>query len=142
MAIGASPPPLPPQPPIDPNAPQKSPLDLLEDILADAQKKDSAKAEEKVEAAKNEEQAKAAADQAATDAAIEAEKEKHRLEDEALLKQKQEELKTIVDTPEYQAKMAQEEAADKQEAEEFSAGQGFDITQLKHTKIQVDEPQQ
>jgi hypothetical protein len=122
--------------------PQKSPLDMLEDILADAQKKDQAKKGEVEAAAKAEAEAKAAAEKAAQEAALEQEKVRQQQEDEALLHQKQEELKTIVETPEYQARVEQQTAEEQKHADETAAGAGFQITQLGHTKIEVDDSQQ
>lgn len=125
--------------PAQAGAPQKSPLDMLEDILADAQKKDQAKKGETEAAAKAEAEAKAAAEKAAQEAALEAEKLRQQQEDELQLKQKQEELKTIVETPQYQARVDQQQAEEQKHAAEDAAGAGFQITQLGHTKIQVDE---
>lgn len=116
--------------------PQKNPLDVLEELLNDA--KAGAQAPAGV--------APAAPDQSATPLAapepagptpeqlaqMEAERE---AQDQAEAQAKLNEIQSVQSTPEFQARIQQDQAAVQQKAQETTAQDGFEIIQLDHTKI-------
>lgn len=109
----------------------KNPLDVLEEILKDAKSKGGAgnapsgpSAEEL--AAQEEARQLAEAEQ------VMSEKKK---DDEEKLKLQIQELQTITDTPENQARVEQIEEKKQQEANQKVADEGFEIEQLGHSKV-------
>ena len=56
-------------------------------------------------------------------------------EDTQKLAEQQELLKTLTQTPQYQARVQQEADHDAASAKEEEAGEGYEVTQLKHDKI-------
>lgn len=118
----------------DPN--QKSPLDILEEILsekgASAGDPGGMQAEASVAPVVPEPPQPTAEELAQLEAARLA-------QDQAELQQKQAELQTITQTPQYQARVEQEEAAKQQHDQQETAQEGFEIKQIEHTKI-ADQP--
>lgn len=116
---------------------QKSPLDVLEDILNESKGAGGAGADPA--AAKAAAEAQVAADAAKAEAEamaqVQADMEKQRVEDQQQLQQQISNLSSIKDTPAYQARVAQDEEKKRQDAATASAGEGFDIVQLGHTKV-------
>jgi len=118
-----------PQPTSTPAGDDKNPLDVLEDILKEAKAKGAAKntgptpeeiaAQEEAEALKQAQQMQA----------------EHRVQDQQEILVQISELDTIKDTPEYQAKVQQEQAAKDEKAEEQQSQDGFQIYQVGHKKI-------
>ena len=123
---------------------QKSPLDILEEILKEADSQDAAKAGSTPSAA-----APASPDPAVTpeqtaeaDAAVQAQiaqqQEAQRQQDQIALQQQIEALKTISDTPQFQAAQEQhQEEQDVRDSEDVGRV-GNEIRQLEHIKIPVD----
>lgn len=112
--------------PIQPTAPQggqsKSPLDVLDQILNDAQTKATETAAQQEEAEKNKLEEAAA---------------RQKEEDKQLLEQQIAELQHVKETPEYQARVqqiAEQSQAQAQHAEEMA---GSEIRQIEHTKVDV-----
>jgi hypothetical protein len=104
---------------------KQSPLAILEEILDESKKASSAQ--------------DAAQEQKATEAAQLAEAKANMAakieQDQTLIQQQLAQLQTIQDTPQYQARMTQEEAK-KDQAEDSQDGlAGHEIRQIKHTKI-------
>jgi hypothetical protein len=119
------------------NPAQKSPLDILEEIL---QQKDGAggTAEPVV--------AQPAVDPAAQEAAqlaeIKALEQQHLVQDQAELAVRQAELATATQSTAYQARVQQDQASQQESKAHATASEGYDIQQLQHTKIQevITEP--
>lgn len=118
---------------------QKSPLDILEEILneADAQEDGDTAAAGAPKAG-----ATPAAEPQVPDAEIQAQikqqEEQHKQQDAIALQQKIEELKTITQTPEYQAAQTQDHAKEEKLHQEEEERAATEIRQLQHTKIPVD----
>lgn len=135
--------------------PQKSPLDILEELLSDARGKSpgsQAGEEPKVPdlsgmadlsspsgGGKGEPSAEEAAAQAARKQAEEAERQKlmaeQQIEDEQQLAVQRQAMEEIKTTPEYQARVQQEEEKKQQQAQDVANQTGFEIVQLQHKKI-------
>lgn len=106
----------------------KNPLDVLEELLKDSgaggAKTDPAKpaelTEEELEQKRIEFEQKQA-EQAQVDA--------------QQLEQQKELLQTIKDTPQYQARVQQQEEAAAESEQKQQASDGFEITQLDHDKV-------
>lgn len=112
-----------------PTTPQKSPLDLLEDILNESKNAGGAA-----------DPAAAAAAEAEAIAAQQAEKisqmqAQNKVADEQAIEQGIAELSSIKDTPAYQARIQQEAATVQAHDQQADAQRGFEIKQLSHKKI-------
>ena len=109
-------------------ADDKNPLDVLEDILKDAKAKGTNQKGPSPEeiAAQQEAEALQKAQQ------MQAE---HRVQDQQEILAQISQLETIKDTPEYHAKVEQEQQAQEEKADEQQAQDGFQIYQLGHKKI-------
>jgi hypothetical protein len=115
----------------------KSPLDVLEEILgkpgAGLSDADRAQADQKVaETLADQEQAK-------LQEQLAVEEQQQRAEDEAAILQKKQELATVTQSPEYQARVQQEQQEVQAEAAAEEALDGFEIHQIEHTRIDVPE---
>lgn len=108
------------------DAKKKDPLDVLEDILADA-KKVAGDANQAKKDAEAEEQRK--------EAEMKAQMEQHAAQDAATLVIQQQELSQIAQTPEIQERIRQDQEKKQEEQAEKVAAQGYDIKQLGHTKL-------
>ena len=97
-----------------------SPLDVLDQILNDAQSK--AKAAEEV---KKQEEAKK----------IEEELERQRQEDAVKVQAQIEELQTVKESPQYQAMVNQHQEQVQQKEDHQKKMDGMEIVQLQHTKL-------
>ncbi|HYD34660.1 MAG TPA: hypothetical protein VD999_01190 [Vitreimonas sp.] len=119
--------------------PQKSPLEILEEILGDAKNKAGAGAPAAESAqsagAVAADPAATSADEAAKLAEIQARIEQQKIVDQQLLTQQLADLKQIEQTPEYQAKVSQEHAKEEADAAKVAATDGFEIVQLGHKKV-------
>lgn len=119
---------------------QKSPLDILEEILKESDAQKTGVAGAGSDSASG--QAAAGDEPQPSDeelqAQIQQQQEAQRLADEAALKQQIEELKTINQTPQYQAAQAQDQAEADERQHEADELVGLEIRQLEHTKIPVD----
>jgi len=104
----------------------KSPLDILEEIL---QESDAEAAAEQAQAAQAE------AEKAAKLAELERQAEEQRARDAAMLHQQLADLKTIEETPENQARVQQNEARQRAADEAKAQAEGFGIFQLGHMKV-------
>lgn len=117
---------------------QKSPLDVLEEILNESKGSSGGPAVDPA-AAKAAAEAQAAAEAAKAEAEamakVQADMERQRLEDQQKLKEQITDLKTIKDTPAYQARVAQDEEKKQEAAATAVAGAGYEIVQLDHTKV-------
>jgi hypothetical protein len=137
---------FPPGPGSDPSQPaQKSPLDILEEILRESKDQGGGGPAGPGQPPEPEgpvvgEDGLTDEERAAQQAEREAEKERQRQEDAAALQQQLQALKTIDQTPQYQARVAQEQAEVAADAAKDAALDGFEIFQLKHTKITPDDP--
>jgi hypothetical protein len=109
-----------PTPTAAPAPGQTSPLDVLDQILNDAQSKAAAQ-----ETAKEEEEKQK----------LQAEVERQKQEDQAKLQQQITELKTVTQSPEYQAKVDQDKQAAVQAEEHAQQMDGMEIIQLDHKKV-------
>lgn len=110
-------------PPAQPGG--KNPLDVLEEILNQSKKEDTAQqAEAQQAAAEQAEMAQAQQEMAA-----------QRREDQAKIQQQLEQLKTIEDTPQYQARVEQEAAKVQEKQDSENGTKGNEIRQIQHTKI-------
>ncbi len=129
--------------PVDPTAAQapagKSPLEMLEEMLQATQAQQPAATPAPTQtAAAPAPQAGATppvAEPQLDPAVIAQAQADSNAQDQVDLKAKLEELKTISQTPEYQARVAQNQAAVNEEAQQQSAIQGYEIHQLDHKKI-------
>jgi hypothetical protein len=98
----------------------KSPLDILDQILKDAQTKADG----------------AAADKSAEDLKVlEAERERQRLEDEQNLKEELGKIEGMKDSPQYQAMQQQKEEQKEENTQRAQAMDGMEIVQLEHKKL-------
>ncbi len=111
---------------------QKSPLDILEELLKEsgnsgassqptAPAAEPGQPTEEEKAKKLEELQEKMAEQA--------------IEDKENIAKQQELLESLKQTPQYQARVQQNEEKAQTEADKDTAGQGFEITQLKHDKV-------
>lgn len=101
---------------------QKSPLDVLETILDEAKSKTrTVNQQEQQEEQQRQELAQQDAQQKAEDA--------------QKLRQQIEELKTVTQTPAYQARVEQEQEKQEEQEKEKQEQQGYQIVQLEHTKV-------
>lgn len=106
---------------IQSGAPQgQSPLDVLDQILNDAQDKAAKEADEK---AKEEERK------------VQEELERQKQEDARKLQEELEKLKNVTQSPEYQARVEQQQTEDQQSQDKKTAMEGLEIIQIGHTKI-------
>ncbi len=134
MVSDSIPPNLPPSTPTDPanpGAPQKSPLDILEDILG----KDPNAAGAAVPDASPAPADAPPSQPQPTLEEIRALEQEMAVRDQAALAAKQAEMASITESPEYQVRVTQDEAAAEQTATASDALEGFEIKQLDHTKI-------
>lgn len=118
----------------DPNpvAPaQKSPLDVLEEILQQKGQPAAVPSAPQVDPAQQ--QAELEAAQMAEVHAMEAQKQ---AQDQAELAARQTELQQAKQTPAYQARVEQQSTEKQQSDAQTQAHAGYEITQLQHTKIQ------
>lgn len=115
--------------------PQKSPLDMLDELLKDA--KGGAPAGDAADPAVAEATAAAATAQAeAGDQALVDELGAlHKEKDEAALQAEVDRLASIKNSPEYQARTEQATAQEATDQQSAADNQGFDIKQVGHTKI-------
>lgn len=128
---------------------QQDPLAVLENILNEAKqqdKSDSGKAPDLVKASKN---ATAKSDKSSPEELAKLEAEKKQKEEEErqrqaqleaerlrLIEQQKQKLeKELKQTPQYQARVQQEAEKAEEKKQHASAGEGYEIRQLKHTKI-------
>ena len=110
-----------------------NPLDALEQILKDAKAKSAASAAPSASAPAA--PSTAAADEAAKQAVI-AEKEKVQdVEDQAAIGVQLDELKQVVETPAYLARIEQDRLKKQQDDEKKKQADAYAIIQLGHTKI-------
>ncbi|MDH5532891.1 MAG: hypothetical protein OEX81_00490 [Candidatus Pacebacteria bacterium] len=102
-------------------APKKNPLDILEDILdnAEAQKEDN----------------EAAAAEAKLLAEIKEKEEAARQADLAKLEEERAKMTAIESSPESQARLSQIKEKSEQKQEKEDNSKGFEIRQMGHTKI-------
>lgn len=100
---------------------KKNPLDILEDILDNAQ------------AQKEDNEAKEA--EAKVLAEIKAKEEVARKEDLAHLEEERAKMIVIESSPEAQARLSQMKEKSDQKQEKKDSSQGFEIRQMGHTKI-------
>lgn len=123
--------------PTNSSDPAKSPLDILEEILgkpgAGVSDADRAQADQAVA------DQKAAAAQQVTQQQYEAELQAQQARDEAAILEKTQELASISQTPAYQARVQQEATEHQQEEQDAEALAGYEINQIAHTTIEVDE---
>jgi hypothetical protein len=111
-----------------------NPLDALEQILKEAKAKAESSGEKP--AAMGAQKAEPAeADEAAKKAAILAQQQEQQVEDEAAITEQLANLQGVVDTPAYQARVAQDEARKQAEQAKQEQSNQFAIHQLGHTKI-------
>jgi hypothetical protein len=129
-------------PAADPNAPQKSPLDILEEILGDAAKSGAAPGAGAAPGTAGSADAPAEppkpqipAEPQISPEELAAKEAAQKAKDEADILQKQAELQTITQTPEYHARVEQNAAAEASAHEHDTDGQGFEIIQLEHKKL-------
>ena len=128
-----------------PAAGKKSPLDVLEEILNDAQAKSGQAA---AGAAGGGDSSAAAADPAASSlqgatsasddeqlAVIEAHAAEQAVADQAEIQQRLAAIEALKTSPENQARVEQEQTKAAQADEQSASGQGFQIVQLQHDKI-------
>lgn len=123
-------------PATDPAA-QKNPLDVLEELLKESQAKVGGGSMPGMpgDPGAAAEPAGPTPEQLQLQAEYEEKLRQQAILDQQALEQKRAELEEIKHTPQYQARVQQDqEKADVQQAKS-SAGQGFDIKQLEHTKI-------
>lgn len=119
----------------DPAAPpQKSPLDILEEILQ--QKGGVGEPADAASAAPAAPVVDPAAEEAAKLAEIKALEQQSQAEDQAALAAKQAELASAKQTPAYQARVKQDQATKQQSDSQNAAHEGYQIKQLQHTKIE------
>lgn len=122
-----------------PAAPSKSPLEILEEMLQASRTQGPAAldtnaldggqpaASPAAPAAAEEPQPTQADTQAAMDA--------HAIVDQEQIQQQLAQMQEIKNTPEYQARIAQDSAKATEEASKNAQGDGFQIKQLGHTKL-------
>lgn len=103
---------------------QKSPLDILEDVLEDA--KGAAQAKKAADTAEEEKK------QQAELAALKAQR---KIEEEALIEDQLAKMKEITQSPAEKSRLAQEQAGVDADKQEKSSHEGFEIRQLGHTKV-------
>lgn len=117
---------------------KKSPLEILEEILAESQQKAAAGGEG---GAQNDDGQPLAVDEvgrdeAARQEALAAEQEAAKLaQDKVALEQKIAELKALDQTPENQARLAQLKAEAANHDGELEAQEGFEIRQVSHDQV-------
>lgn len=111
-------------------APTQSPLDALEQILQQAKANKASATPDVNEEAKLAEQKKKE-----ELAKFEAQKEQQRILDAQNMAAKIAELKTVEQMPEYQARLEQDQAKIDEAAQADSAGDGYEIGQLEHSKL-------
>ena len=116
--LAADPAVVPPAPKSAPKTP--SPLDVLDQILNDAQAKSK-----QVEAQKEEEKQKQ----------IQAEIERKKQEDQQKIAAELAALQDVKYSPQYQAKVEQDQEQNKKDAEYKDEMAGMEIVQLGHTKV-------
>ncbi len=130
-------------------APQKSPLDILEDILAESQQDGGADAttagvgRDVLDAGDFSMEgsgvdAVAVPDEAVLRQQVDTDMAAQAVVDQQDILVKIEELKTITDTPEYKAGLAQEVATESARQTHKHSLEGSEILQLKHIKIPVE----
>lgn len=115
----------------NPTSDDKNPLDVLEEILKDAKAKGgagNAPSGPSPEELAAEEEAR----QLAEAQQVMAEKQN---EDQQQIVQQIQELQTITQTPENQARLGQINDKKKKEESQKAAGEGFEIEQLGHSKV-------
>jgi hypothetical protein len=130
--------------------PQKSPLDILEELLNDTKAKGGAKgkssaalpgvnpgvpdggaADEAAEAAAKAEEAAKAAEEAERQRII----AQRKLEDEQHLIAQRAAMEELKNTPQYQARVQQDQQEEEEHKQHDEAVQGYEIKQLEHKKI-------
>lgn len=109
---------------------QKNPLDVLEELLQKTKEKQGLGEDTAAEQAEREEAEKAAIEQQRLEEA----QRQAALDAQGILDQRAS-LKTLQDTPQYQARMAQEAETQQNKQQTLTAQDGFQIEQLKHTKV-------
>jgi|GEM_PF-3063221 len=132
---------LPASPAAAPNTPTKSPLDILEEILNDPKSKTP------IEPGTAAASVTSAVPEAATQPPpavpqltaeeIAAQQQVQDQADQQALAAETAELKTIVNTPAYQARVQQAAAAQEETQQHVEATKEFEIKQLEHSKIPV-----
>lgn len=129
------------QPAPSPNAgsaAKKSPLEILEEILAESQQKAAAGGEGGPQNGDGQPLAvdEVGRDEAARQEALAAEQEAAKLaQDKVALEQKIAELKALDQTPENQARLAQLKAEAASHDGELEAQEGFEIRQVSHDQV-------
>jgi hypothetical protein len=113
---------------------KKSPLDILEEILDESDEIEKKEAEIKAKKEAQEEAAKAA-----EIAAYEAEVARQKQLDQERLSSQLQELKTIEQTPQYQARKEQIEDQKNQDSTNKQNSEGFEINQIDHKKVSPQE---
>lgn len=117
--------------------PQKSPLDILEEILKDKGGAGQADATSVVSATTTIDPAKLEAEQEAVKLAEVKVLEQQRLqEDQAEIATRQAELQQAKDTPAYQARVQQAQVETQQASDQTQAQSGHEIKQLQHIKVE------
>lgn len=104
-----------------PVTPKKNPLDILEDILDNA------------DAQKEEDEAKKLAEE--QEALIQVKEEEAKQIDMAKLEEERAKMVQIEQSPEEQARLSQIKEKSEQQQEKIDQSKGFEIRQLGHTKI-------
>ena len=122
--------------PVDPAAPAKDPLALLEELLAKQKESGGAVAAPVPDAEAAAKEAEVAQKQA----------EYERIQAEAgardaqLLAQQESKMHEIAASPQYQARVEQNESVKQEKQEHDTAQEGFEITQLSTTRVPVTAP--
>lgn len=110
----------------------KNPLDVLEELLKDSGGSGSGGSQPAQDPQNGELSEEELAQKRAE---FELKQQEQQEVDAQKLAQQQELLKTLKDTPQYQARVHQEEEKEQEKEAEEQAGDGYEVTQLKHDKI-------
>lgn len=110
------------------SAPNKNPLDILEEML---QQKGGAD-----DPAPTSPSVDSVAEEAAQLAEVKAMEEQRVARDQAELTARQAELAMATQSTEYQARVQQDQATQEKSSADAAASRGYEVKQLQHTKIQ------
>ncbi len=116
---------------VDPAAPQKSPLDVLEEILNEAQAKQSATAAENEQSA----EAQKAAEEEAKLAEVKAQEAAQVQQDLIATEQQKQAIQAETNSDAYKARVQQETQKKTDEEHHAEETKGYEIIQLGHTKV-------
>lgn len=109
---------------------QKNPLDVLEELLQKTKAKQGSEDPEAAAQVQKEAEEKAALEQQRL-----AEEQRQVELDAQQIAVQRASLETLKETPQYQARQAQEAEAAQHKVQTLNAQDGFQIEQLKHTKV-------